>query len=423
METAEFDTELSLFKYDNLEQLPPEYRDFDEAERTRRIEGALDALGDDVVILGHNYQRREIVEHADFVGDSYQLSKEAAAADAEYVVFGGVTFMAESADIITDDDQTVVLPSMEASCPMAGMAEALQVDAAWAELTAATDADVVPVTYMNSYADDQTVVLPSMEASCPMAGMAEALQVDAAWAELTAATDADVVPVTYMNSYADLKAFCAEHGGLVCTSSNAHRAFEYALDEGDKVLFLPDKHLGENTAHRLGLEEEIAEWDPWDAASADAAAVVDNDVILWDGYCQVHERFSPSHVEQVRADHEDARVVVHPECRREVVEAADVVGSTATIRETVAEADPGETWAIGTEVHLTRHLQRWHPEVNVVPLCGEACMDCNAMRQIDPNYLAWVLEELAAGRERNVVEVAPEEKELARVALDRMLEV
>ncbi|OTF07766.1 quinolinate synthase NadA [Halorubrum sp. SD612] len=373
METAEFDTELSLFKYDNLEQLPPEYRDFDEAERTRRIEGALDALGDDVVILGHNYQRREIVEHADFVGDSYQLSKEAAAADAEYVVFGGVTFMAESADIITDDDQTVVLPSMEASCPMAGMAEALQVDAAWAELTAATDADVVPVTYMNSYAD--------------------------------------------------LKAFCAEHGGLVCTSSNAHRAFEYALDEGDKVLFLPDKHLGENTAHRLGLEEEIAEWDPWDAASADAAAVVDNDVILWDGYCQVHERFSPSHVEQVRADHEDARVVVHPECRREVVEAADVVGSTATIRETVAEADPGETWAIGTEVHLTRHLQRWHPEVNVVPLCGEACMDCNAMRQIDPNYLAWVLEELAAGRERNVVEVAPEEKKLARAALDRMLEV
>ncbi|KOX98257.1 quinolinate synthase NadA [Halorubrum sp. ASP1] len=373
METAEFDTELSLFKYDNLEQLPSEYRDLDESERTRRIEGALDALGDDVVILGHNYQRREIVEHADFVGDSYQLSKEAAAADAAYVVFGGVTFMAESADIITDDDQTVVLPSMEASCPMAGMAEALQVDAAWAELTAATDADVVPVTYMNSYAD--------------------------------------------------LKAFCAEHGGLVCTSSNAHRAFEYALDEGDKVLFLPDKHLGENTAHRLGLEDEIAEWDPWDAASADAAGVVDKDVILWDGYCQVHERFSPSHVERVRADHEDARVVVHPECRREVVEAADVVGSTATIRETVAEADPGETWAIGTEVHLTRHLQRWHPEVDVVPLCGEACMDCNAMRQIDPNYLAWVLEELAAGRERNVVEVAPEEKDLARVALDRMLEV
>ena len=373
METAEFDTELSLFKYDNLEQLPPEYRDLDEAERTRRIESALNALGDDVVILGHNYQRREIVEHADFVGDSYQLSKEAANADAEYVVFGGVTFMAESADIITDDDQTVVLPSMEASCPMAGMAEALQVDAAWAELTAATDADVVPVTYMNSYAD--------------------------------------------------LKAFCAEQGGLVCTSSNAHDAFEYAFDRGDKVLFLPDKHLGENTAHRLGLEDEIAEWDPWDAESAAATDVVENDVILWDGYCQVHERFSESHVESVREEHDDVSVVVHPECRREVVEAADMVGSTATICETVADADPGDTWAIGTEIHLANHLGRWHPEVNVVPLCGDACMDCNAMRQIDPNYLTWVLEELVAGRERNVVEVAPEEKELAEVALDRMLEI
>ena len=373
METAEFDTELSLFKYDNLEQLPPEYRDLEEAERTKRIETALETLGDDVVILGHNYQRREIVEHADFVGDSYQLSKEAAAADAEYVVFGGVTFMAESADIITDPDQTVILPSMEASCPMAGMAEALQVDAAWAELTAATDDDIVPVTYMNSYAD--------------------------------------------------LKAFCAEQGGLVCTSSNAHDAFEYAFDRGDKVLFLPDKHLGENTAHRLGLEDEIAEWDPWDAASADAGEVVENDVILWDGYCQVHERFRESHVERVREEHDDANVVVHPECRREVVEAADVVGSTATICETVADADPGETWAIGTEIHLANHLGRWHPEVNVVPLCGDACMDCNAMRQIDPNYLTWVLEELVAERERNVIEVAPEEKAAARTALDRMLEI
>jgi quinolinate synthase len=373
METAGFETDLSLFKYDNLEQLPPAYRDLGEAERTERITAALGELGDDVVVLGHNYQRREIVEHADFVGDSYQLSTEAAAADAPYVVFGGVTFMAESADIITDDDQTVLLPSMEASCPMAGMAEALQVDAAWAELTVATDGEVVPVTYMNSYAD--------------------------------------------------LKAFCAEHGGLVCTSSNAHRAFEWAFERGDTVLFLPDKHLGENTAHRLGLEDSTAEWDPWDPEAKDADEVTDADVILWDGYCQVHERFRPGHVEQVRADHEDAQVVVHPECRREVVEAADVVGSTSTIRETVAEADPGETWAIGTELHLANHLDRWYPEVEVLPLCGDECMDCNAMRQIDPNYLTWVLEELVAGRERNVVEVAPEEKDLAEVAMQRMLEV
>nr|WP_324760381.1 quinolinate synthase NadA [Haloarcula sp. GH36] len=374
METAAFETDLSLFKYDNLEQLPPEYRELGEDERTERIEAALDELGDDVVVLGHNYQRREIVEHADFVGDSYQLSTEAAAADADYVVFGGVTFMAESADIITDDDQQVILPSMEASCPMAGMAEALQVDAAWAELTAALD-------------------------------------------------DEEIVPITYMNSYADLKAFCAEQGGLVCTSSNAHKAFEYAFEHGDKVLFLPDKHLGENTAHRLGLDDEIVEWDPWDPESTDAEAAVEHDVILWEGYCQVHERFRESHVEDIRADYPDANVIVHPECRREVVEAADVAGSTADICQAVEAADPGDTWAIGTEIHLTHHLQRWYPEVNVLPLCGDACMDCNAMRQIDPNYLAWVLEELVAGRERNVIEVAPEEKELAQVALDRMLEI
>ncbi|SEW21230.1 quinolinate synthase NadA [Natrinema salifodinae] len=374
METAELETDLSLFKYDTLEQLPPRYRDLEEDERTERIEAALEELGDDVVILGHNYQRREIVEHADFVGDSYQLSKQAAAADAEYVVFGGVTFMAESADIITDDDQAVILPSMEASCPMAGMAEALQVDSAWAEIT-------------------------------------------------EAASDADIVPITYMNSYADLKAFCASQGGLVCTSSNAHRAFEYAFEKGDKVLFLPDKHLGENTAHRLGMADEIAEWDPWDPDGKDADEVAESDIILWDGYCQVHERFRVEHVDEIREEHPDANVVVHPECRREVVEAADVVGSTSTICETVAQADPDETWAIGTEIHLTNHLQRWHPEVTVLPLCGEACMDCNAMRQIDPNYLAWVLEELAEGREHNVIEVAPEEKELAEVALDRMLEI
>ena len=374
METAQFETDLSLFKYDNLEQLPPAYRDLDEAERTERIESTLAELSDDVVILGHNYQRREIVEHADFVGDSYQLSKEAANADADYVIFGGVTFMAESADIITDDAQTVILPSMEASCPMAGMAEALQVDAAWAEITGA-------------------------------------------------APDKNIIPITYMNSYADLKAFCAEQGGLVCTSSNAHKAFEYAFDKGDKVLFLPDKHLGENTAHRLDMADEIAEWDPWSPEGKDATEVVDNDIILWDGYCQVHERFRESHIGDLRERRPDVNVVVHPECRREVIEAADVVGSTSTICQTVEDADPGDAWAIGTEIHLAKHLDRWYPEVEVLPLCGDACMDCNAMRQIDPNYLTWVLEELVEGRERNVIEVAPEEKELAQVALDRMLEI
>ncbi len=373
METTGFETELSLFKYDTLERLPPAYRDLSADERTDRIETAKELLGDDVIILGHNYQRREIVEHADFIGDSYELSKRAAEADASYVIFCGVTFMAESADIITDDEQTVILPSMEASCPMAGMAEALQVDAAWAKIT-----EKIP--------------------------------------------GEDIIPITYMNSYADLKAFCAEQGGLVCTSSNAHKAFEWAFERGETVLFLPDKHLGENTAHRLGMADSTVEWNPWAPESTDGD-VADADVVLWDGYCQVHERFRVEHIEEVRNQHADANVIVHPECRREVVEAADVSGSTSTICSTIENAEPGETWAIGTEIHLTNHLQRWHPDVNVIPLCGDSCMDCNAMRQIDPNYLTWVLEELLEDRERNVISVAPDEAELAQVALDRMLEV
>jgi len=375
MKSIEFETDLSLFKYDNLEQLPQTYRELSEPEREERIAAAKETLGDDVVVLGHNYQRREIVEHADFIGDSYQLSQEAANADADYVVFGGVTFMAESADIITDDDQTVILPSMEASCPMAGMAEALQVDAAWSELTAAVGEGV------------------------------------------------EITPITYMNSYADLKAFCAEQGGLVCTSSNAHRAFEYAFERGDKVLFLPDKHLGENTAHRLGMADSTAEWDPGTPNRRTPRR--SPTPISSSGTATVRSTSGspPATSRRFARTTTGAKVVVHPECRREVVEAADRVGSTATIRETVADADPGETWAIGTEIHLTNHLQRWHPEVNVVPLCGDACMDCNAMRQIDPNYLTWVLEELAAGREHNVIEVPEREAELAGVALDRMLEV
>jgi len=374
METADIETDLSLFKYDDLEQLPEPYRELEAEERTERIESALETLGEDVVVLGHNYQRREIVEHADFVGDSYQLSKEAAESDAEYVIFGGVTFMAETADVITDDDQTVILPSMEASCPMAGMAEALQVDAAWAEIT-------------------------------------------------EAAGGKEIVPVTYMNSYADLKAFTAEHGGAICTSSNASTVFEWALEKGDAVLFMPDKYLGLNTAYDLGIEDSAVGWDPWDPEGTDAAEAAEADVILWDGYCQVHERFRASHVEELREERPDVNVVVHPECRREVVEAADVVGSTSTICETVAEADPGDAWAIGTEIHLAKHLDRWHPEVEVLPLCGDACMDCNAMRQIDPNYLAWVLEELVAGRERNVIEVPEREAELAELSVQRMLDL
>ncbi len=374
IDAADIEADLSLFRYTGLDPLPAEYRDLDAADRSNRIAAALDELGDDVVVLGHNYQRQEIIEHADFIGDSYQLSKAAADTDASSVVFGGVTFMAETADMITDDDQSVLLPSMAASCPMAGMAETPQVKHAWEAFTQTID-------------------------------------------------PADLVPITYMNSYASLKAFTGAHDGIVCTSSNADAAFQWAFDHGETILFLPDKHLAINTAHRLGLADEVVVWDPWNPEGTDPAEAADASVIAWDGYCQVHDRFTREHVADLRERRPEANVVVHPECRHEVVEAADVVGSTATIRETVAEADPGETWAIGTEMHLAHHLDRWHADVDVIPLCGEECMDCNAMRQIDPNYLAWVLEELAEGREHNVIDVPADERTAAMTAIDRMLDL
>ncbi len=366
LQTVNINTELSLFKYSSFEPLPEKYKGLTEKKRKQRIDSALDKLGDKAILLAHNYQNREIVERADFVGDSYGLSKKAAQAGSKYVIFGGVTFMAESADILTSQQQKVLIPSMQASCPMAGMAEALQVDQAWEKVGGE-----------------------------------------------------EVIPIAYMNTYADLKAFCAKHGGLVCTSSNASKAFEWALDRGEKILFLPDKHLGENVAYELGLEDSMKVLDPWE----ESIEIQDEKIILWDGYCQVHERFEEKHIDQVYEKYPNADVVVHPECRREVVEKADKVGSTAQIRDTIKNAEKGETWAVGTEIHLVEHLQRWYPEVNVVALCGDACMDCNAMRQIDPNYLTWTLEELAKGQERNVVNVEDDVKQLAQVALDRMLEI
>ncbi|MFW6436305.1 MAG: quinolinate synthase NadA [Halococcoides sp.] len=373
MDTASFDSELSLFKYDDLDPVPDSYRDLDAERRQERIAAVQAELGEDVLVLGHNYQREEIVELADVVGDSYALSKHAAEADAETVVFAGVTFMAESADIITDADQSVVLPSVEASCPMAGMAEALQVDAAWADLTEVASAE-------------------------------------------------SIVPICYMNSYADLKAFCGEHGGLVCTSSNAAQAFEWALDRGETILFLPDKHLGVNTARELGIADSTVIYDPWDPAGLDPATALDNDLVVWDGYCQVHDRFTTDHVDAIRAERPDVSVVVHPECRPSVVERADAVGSTAQIRELIEAADPGETWAVGTEIHMVNHLDRW-ADAEVLALCGDACSDCNAMRQIDPAAVLWVLESIADGSTPNVVSVDPETAERARTALDRMLEL
>ncbi len=371
------DAELSLWKYsDSLGALPEEYEGMSDEERVERAEAALDEL-DDVVILGHNYQRHSVTKYADHLGDSLQLSRLAGKADARNVVFCGVTFMAETADIVTDDDQRVVMPSMEASCPMAGMAENIQVDGAWNELTEVVDGE-------------------------------------------------DVTPVTYVNSYASLKAFTAEHGGTCCTSSNASDAFDWALDQGEKVFFTPDKYLGHNTLHELGYgEDDYVIWDPWeDELGGNTPEEVRNATfILWEGFCQVHERFEASDVADVRETHPDVNVIVHPECRREVVEAADYAGSTSTIIEKVENAPKGSSWSIGTEIHLTKRLARENPDKDVFGLCGEECSDCNAMRQIDPDFLVYVLEEMVDGNVVNRIEVDGEEKGLAQKALDTMLSI
>lgn len=369
---------LSAFRYDHFAQLPAPYRTLTRSERADRLARAREALGDSTLLLAHNYQDAEIYALADRTGDSFKLSKDAAATDAEHIVFCGVTFMAETADILTGGERNVIIPSREAACPMAGMAELVQVRRAWDELGAHLAPD-------------------------------------------------EVAPITYMNSYADLKAFTGRMDGAICTSSNASKVVGWALDRGQKVLFLPDEHLGHNTAWDLGYRdpEDLVVYNPWDRelGGVTPEALERARFILWKGMCQVHARFGVSHVEEMRRLHPDVEIIAHPECKREVVAASDLSGSTEQIIQAVRDAPAGATLAIGTEIHLVEHLQKAHPDKTILQLCGEACLDCNAMRQIDPNYLLWVLEELAAGRVHNRVRVDAKDAHWARVALDRMLEL
>jgi quinolinate synthase len=361
-----------------MSQLPERYQGLDESTVKDRIEETKAELGDDVLVLVHNYQNRHVYEFADFSGDSFKLSKRAAnVEDAEHVVFCGVSFMAETADLLTEGEKNVVLPSMEASCPMAGMAEMVQVADGWEG--------------MCQHIDPETTV-----------------------------------PVTYMNSYADLKAFTGERGGTICTSSNAELAFEWAFDRGETVVFFPDKHLGYNTARDMGIpDDEIVFWNPWaeELGGVDADDLASATVVLWEGYCQVHDRFQPKHVENIREEHPDAQVVVHPECRRSVLEMADFVGSTSQITEHVEDQPAGSTIAIGTEIHMVERLDREHPDKEIVQVCGDMCMDCNAMRQIQPEYLLWNLEEIADGNVPNRIVVDDEDRPGALAALERMLEL
>src|SRR5262245_52603233 len=370
--------------------IPERYREMPAAELERRIAAARAALGSRLVILGHHYQRDEIIRWADFRGDSFKLCQQAAARrEADYIVFCGVHFMAESADILAGDHQRVILPNLAAGCSMADMADLPQVLDCWRQLgeTFGFDGSRVP------------------DGGSP---------VDSARAA--------IVPVTYMNSSAALKAFCGERGGVVCTSSNATRVLEWALERGERVLFFPDEHLGRNTGVKLGIpDDQMVVWDPRRPfGGIPAEALHRARLVLWRGWCSVHARFTVAQIERARREHPGITVIVHPECRREVVEAADLDGSTELILETISSASPGSAWAVGTEINMVNRLAAEHPETLIFCLDPVIC-PCSTMYRIHPAYLCWVLEGLREGQVLNEITVASDVKAAARVALDRML--
>jgi quinolinate synthase len=366
------------------DSIPREYAVMDGDELDRRITAARSELGERLVILGHHYQRDEIIKYADARGDSFKLAQFAAARpDADYIVFCGVHFMAESADILSGPHQRVILPNPAAGCSMADMASITEVEECWAVLHEILGNEVT--------------------------GELGELQ--------------PVIPVTYMNSAADLKAFCGRNGGIVCTSSNAEQVLRWAFARGRRVLFFPDEHLGRNTAMKMGIPgREIAVWNQ----RHDLGGVTDDDVlrqarvILWKGWCSTHQRFSAEQITEVRQRYPGVRVIVHPECNHETVEAADLNGSTEVIVRVIEEAPAGTVWAVGTEINLVKRLAREHPDQTIFCLDPIVC-PCSTMYRIHPAYLAWVLEELALGNVVNQVSVEAETAEWAKVALERML--
>lgn len=358
-------------------QLDERYTDATPEELAERIAAAKAALGDRLFILGHHYQRDEVIRWADARGDSFKLAQLAKARpEADYIVFCGVHFMAEAADILTAPHQQVVLPDLNAGCSMADMADIDRVEEAWEDITDAVD-DI-----------------------------------------------GRVVPITYMNSAADLKAFVGRHGGAVCTSSNARAVLEWAFAKGDQVLFFPDQHLGRNTGYQMGYDEShMRVWNPrHDMGGLTPDDVRDARFLLWRGHCSVHQRFTPDHVAEFRAANPGGIVVVHPECAHEVCAVADQVGSTEYILRAVADAPTGSVIGVGTEIHMVNRLAAETPDKTVVSLDPLVC-PCSTMFRIDAPHLAWVLEELVEGRVPNRIEVDPDDAEWARVALQRMLDI
>jgi quinolinate synthase len=357
------------------EDLSEEYTELSSEELDRRIEQAKKKLGKRLLILGHHYQQDDVMKFADLRGDSFKLSKQAAERDdAEFIVFCGVHFMAESADILSSDHQKVILPDLTAGCSMADMAEI----------------------------DD----------------------VQACWDDLTSASGERIIPITYINSTAGLKAFCGRNGGVVCTSSNAPAVLEWAFSRAGRVLFFPDQHLGRNTAYKMGVGlDEMALWDrETDGGGLKPAELGKSKVVLWNGYCSVHQRFLPEHITRARREDPRVNVLVHPECMFDVVQASDYCGSTEYIIKTVREAEPGSSWVVGTEIHLVHRLAAEFPDRTITSLDPIVCV-CSTMYRIDPPHLLWALENLVRGEVVNRIKVPSDVAEWAKVALDRMLEI
>ncbi|MEM1067687.1 MAG: quinolinate synthase NadA [Planctomycetota bacterium] len=369
-----------------IHELAP-YKTLESAELSERIESVRQQLGDSLLILGHHYQQDEVIEHSDLRGDSYQLSQRAAESEScRTIVFCGVHFMAETADMLANRPEKL------------------------------EERDGRRIS----------VSLPDMAAGCSMADMAAIKQVEDAWDDMSEVIDTDqVIPVTYINSAASLKAFCGQHGGIVCTSSNARAVLEWAFERGQRVFFFPDQHLGRNTSLTMGIEEpQMPVWDPYatDLGGNSEQQLNDSRVILWKGHCSVHQMFRAEHVHGFRKQHPGIQILVHPECPREVNDLADVSGSTGKIIETVKDSPAGTKWAIGTELHLVNRLKAEHPEQEIHFLSPVVCM-CATMYRIDLPHLCWTLENLRDGACVNKIDVDAETSKWSLVALERMLAV
>ncbi len=379
-------TEYEKAHLSDRQPLPDRYVGLADAEMDARIARARATLGRRLVILGHHYQRDEVIKYADYTGDSYKLSQQVSAhPDAEFIIFCGVHFMAESADVLSAPHQQVILPDLAAGCSMSDMAEPGQLEICWREL-------------------EQMGVLGATDAATGTRA---------------------VVPVTYINSAAAIKAFCGERGGIVCTSSNAAATLTWAWQRGEKILFLPDQNLGRNTAYAMGIPlERMVVWDPNDVdGGLTADAVQAARLILWKGHCSVHTRFTVRQIENLRAQHPGIRIIVHPEVPWDVAQAADESGSTEFIIGRVTASPPGSIWGVGTEIHLVNRLaEQVHPDRIVHSLDQFGCL-CSTMFRVSPNHLLWILEGLVAGEVHNRIIVPDAQKHWTKVALDRMLTV